>query len=296
MIQNNSIYHYGIGHLDGGHSGRYPWGSGKKPKQLHPENWAKIRRTDRYRYSKKQKDHRLKEGETLNTLSFDENRTKNTDMFFAAYTKTDKHHYRAYFAKSKAPKPILDENGNVISHEAEYKFQIKNKLTKSLNVAGEDSGVKVFQALYKKDAYFRRFINDPKNLGSMLHNRMNFRAYREAGKALENIRRDPKNVSDKDLRLVYRLFNYAIPNDGNGNEKVGEVVKRQRAKFFNELKNQGYSGVLDTNDTLYGGYHADAAVIVFDVEPLIREEVKRLTSFDSTYSKLVYSGRKLLGI
>lgn len=25
--------HYGKGHLDGGHSGRYPWGSGKNPKQ-----------------------------------------------------------------------------------------------------------------------------------------------------------------------------------------------------------------------------------------------------------------------
>jgi vacuolar-type H+-ATPase subunit H len=24
------LYHYGVGHKDGGHSGRYPWGSGKK--------------------------------------------------------------------------------------------------------------------------------------------------------------------------------------------------------------------------------------------------------------------------
>lgn len=27
------LQHYGVGHEDGGHSGRYPWGSGKKPKQ-----------------------------------------------------------------------------------------------------------------------------------------------------------------------------------------------------------------------------------------------------------------------
>ena len=29
------LQHYGKGHLDGGHSGRYPWGSGKRPKQDH---------------------------------------------------------------------------------------------------------------------------------------------------------------------------------------------------------------------------------------------------------------------
>ncbi len=27
------IMHYGVGHDKGGHSGRYPWGSGKNPKQ-----------------------------------------------------------------------------------------------------------------------------------------------------------------------------------------------------------------------------------------------------------------------
>jgi hypothetical protein len=27
---SNEIYHYGVGHKDGGHSSRYPWGSGKE--------------------------------------------------------------------------------------------------------------------------------------------------------------------------------------------------------------------------------------------------------------------------
>lgn len=29
----DSLMHYGVGHLDGGHSGRYPWGSGDNPEQ-----------------------------------------------------------------------------------------------------------------------------------------------------------------------------------------------------------------------------------------------------------------------
>lgn len=35
LIINNYIAHYGVGHLDNGHSGRWPWGSGKKPFQNH---------------------------------------------------------------------------------------------------------------------------------------------------------------------------------------------------------------------------------------------------------------------
>ena len=41
----SEIYHYGKGHLDGGHSGRYPWGSGENPKQRivdTPEKRARL--------------------------------------------------------------------------------------------------------------------------------------------------------------------------------------------------------------------------------------------------------------
>ena len=41
----SEIYHYGKGHLDGGHSGRYPWGSGENPKQRivdTPEKKARL--------------------------------------------------------------------------------------------------------------------------------------------------------------------------------------------------------------------------------------------------------------
>lgn len=37
------LYHFGRGHLDGGHSGRYPWGSGKEPYQ-HADEFLKAYR------------------------------------------------------------------------------------------------------------------------------------------------------------------------------------------------------------------------------------------------------------
>lgn len=33
IINGEELLHYGVGHLDGGHSGRYPWGSGENPEQ-----------------------------------------------------------------------------------------------------------------------------------------------------------------------------------------------------------------------------------------------------------------------
>ena len=33
LFSEDYLAHYGVGHLQGGHSGRYPWGSGKRPKQ-----------------------------------------------------------------------------------------------------------------------------------------------------------------------------------------------------------------------------------------------------------------------
>ena len=42
-FSDNSLKHYGRGHLDGGHSGRYPWGSGTMPFQHGSEFLAKFR-------------------------------------------------------------------------------------------------------------------------------------------------------------------------------------------------------------------------------------------------------------
>lgn len=38
------LCHYGVGHNQGGHSGRYPWGSGKSPKQDLKESNRSIQK------------------------------------------------------------------------------------------------------------------------------------------------------------------------------------------------------------------------------------------------------------
>lgn len=49
------LVHYGVGHDQGGHSGRYPWGSGDKPKQglkqrIQRRRTTRIARKDAKRY------------------------------------------------------------------------------------------------------------------------------------------------------------------------------------------------------------------------------------------------------
>lgn len=92
------------------------------------------------------------------------------------------------------------------------------------------------------------------------------------------------------------MFNYALPADGGGNARVGKDVATQRAKFFNELKKNGYGAVLDTNDAIYGGFKASSPVIVFDMEQVIPKDIKETTVRDKRISGLVTIGRKVAGI
>jgi hypothetical protein len=36
------LEHYGVGHLNGGHSGRYPWGSGKDGFQRYFDPYTRV--------------------------------------------------------------------------------------------------------------------------------------------------------------------------------------------------------------------------------------------------------------
>lgn len=63
---NDILMHYGVGHLDGGHSGRYPWGSGDQPYQRSNEFAA-------YYNEMKQKgmsDEEIRQGMGMSTTEF----------------------------------------------------------------------------------------------------------------------------------------------------------------------------------------------------------------------------------
>ena len=260
------------------------------------EPQRKIREFTKKRYVKKHVDTTIERGTTIKTLSYDANRTKGVDMFYATYKNLDVMQYRSLFNK-KVPVPVYDENGKEIGSDMCYKFSIQNKACRDMKIASEDSGAKAFSDLYENNRDFYNFVTDEHRMEAAFDSsKYKFKGYREAQQALSRIRQDGYTPTENDLRLVYRMYNYIIPSDGHGNAALGTDVSRQRARFFKELQDSGYSGVLDTNDALYGGFKADAPIIVFDMSSVVYSDARRLKTTDKAVADAALLGRKILGI
>lgn len=244
-------------------------------------------------YNKKHFDEVLRADKTvLSTLSYDQNRTKNTDMFYATHDRFDKHQYNALFNK-KAPRTLYDENGNYVGIDWHMKYRIDNALRKNIKVASEDSGSEIFRNLYKKDRDFYNFVTDKERMQSyFVKDKYKFKGYRETRDVLNRMKDKSYTPSAEDLQKVYRMFNYVIPYDGQGNVRNGNDMYKQRVKFFNACKQAGYGAVLDTNDAIYGGFKAKSPVIVFDMKQIIPKDVYQTKIVDQKFSQLMLAGRK----
>lgn len=291
------LAHHGILNQKWGvrHGPPYPLGGG----DYSPSQRRAIRDKRKFGnsiYNKRHFDEVLKANKTtLSTLSYDRDRTKNTDMFYATHNVLDKHQYNALFNRP-IPRTVYDENGNPISTGNFMKYRIDNSLKKDIKVASEDSGAEVFRELFKKDRDFYNFVMDEDRMQSyFVSDKYKFKGYREVRQVLEKMKQGDYTPTADELQIVYRMFNYVIPYDGAGDARKGKDVTTQRTKFFNACKEAGYGAVLDTNDAIYGGFKAKSPVIVFDMEQVVPKDVYQTKMIDQTFSDLVLVGRKLLG-
>lgn len=291
------LMHHGIlGQQWGKRNGPpYPLKGGSYSETEKKKIFKARRKSPNSIYNKKHFDETLKKGTVLSTLSYDKNRTKDADMFYAAHKTLDKHQYNAAFNK-KIPQPIYDENGNNIGTGNFYKFRINNIATSDIKVASEDSGIKAFEELYKRDRDFYNFVTDPERMQShFVDSKYHFKGYRQSRKALNKIR-ESDDIKESDVATLYRMFNYVIPSDAGGNQRMAKDVAKQRAKLFAELKKAGYGALLDTNDAIYGGFKATSPVIVFDTSNIALKNAERVTTGSKQFSILVLAGRKAIGV
>jgi len=291
------LSHHGILNQKWGvrHGPPYPLGGG----DYSPSQRRAIRnkrKAGNSIYNKRHFDEVLKADKTtLSTLSYDRDRTKNTDMFYATHNVLDKHQYNALFNRP-IPRTVYDENGNPIGTGNFMKYRIDNSLKKDIKVASEDSGAEVFRELFKKDRDFYNFVMDEDRMQSyFVSDKYKFKGYREVRQVLEKMKQGDYTPTADELQIVYRMFNYVIPYDGAGDARKGKDVTTQRTKFFNACKEAGYGAVLDTNDAIYGGFKAKSPVIVFDMEQVVPKDVYQTKMIDQKFSDLVLVGRKLLG-
>lgn len=292
----NKLQHHGIlGQEWGVRNGPpYPLKGGDYSKQEQKEIFEEREKNKNSIYNKKHFDQVVSTNDTLLTLSHDKERTKNTDMFYAAYKPIDKLKYTAYFNNPK-PRVLYNEKGQKIGTGVCFKYRINNKVKDEMKVASEDSGANAFKSLYEKDRDFYNYVTDENRMqAAFVKSKYKYEGFREARDALEKIRNGDR-PSEEDLNKVYRMYNYTIPFDGKGNERAKNDSVRQRAKFFNELKKDGYGAVLDTNDAIYNNFKASSPVIVFDIDGIVPESVKNTRLSTIIGSSIAYSGRKIFG-
>ena len=237
------------------------------------------KREGRKEKRKRHQDTIVKAGTKFQTLSVDPNRTKGADMYYAAYDKRDVHEYNALFNKAME-QPIYDANGNIVGSEKVHKFRITNIPKRDIKVASETSSAESFTELYNKDRDFYNYVTDEKRMQSLFdEKRYRFKGYRESRDVLDKIRNDPDYVPTKsDLQVVYRMFNYTIPN-------LDADTVKQRNKLFNKMKERGYDAILGTNDALYGGFKAENPVIVINQEASLDPTVMRTKASDVAVSR-----------
>lgn len=297
MYQNILVHHGILGQKWGSRNGPpYPL-SGGRYTVTEKRKIYRVRHKKNSIYNKKHFDTILNKDKTvLTTLSYDKNRTRNTDMFYAAHTKLDKHQYNALFNR-KISTPIYDQEGNDIGTGESYKFKINNRIAGDMKVASEDSAAKAFLKLYIEDRDFYNFVTDNSRMIShFVEDKYKFKGYREAKETLDKLKKPNYTPTDTDIQTIYRMFNYVLPSDAGGHQKAANDVRTQRAKFFDILKQDGYGAVLDTNDAIYGGFKTTSPVIVFDMNQVIPDDVKSTSAKDKMVSTWALAGRKVFGI
>lgn len=290
LVRSDELCHYGIrGQKWGVQNGPpYPLKGGDYSPAEKREMYKK-KKSPNSTYNKRHFDSTLSAKDTkLSTLSYNKHRTENTDMFFAATNFWDKHQYDLLF-NNATPKAITDENGKSLGSPFYCKFRIDNKLASDMKVASEDSGADAFGSLFKSNRDFYNFVTDDNRMSSYFtKSKYKFKGYREARDSLDKAKRH-EELTEDDIKKIYRMFNYCIPYDGQGNAKAGTDMLRQRAKFFSECKKRGYGAVLDINDAIYGSFKARQPVIVFDMDNVVPDKVKRTVITEKMLSSVVYS-------
>ena len=205
------------------------------------------------KYAKEFVGQTLKAGTKFHTITGNENKSMDK-TFYAAHKTKDRIIYKGLYGNQIARNPFNSANGV---------FDVTTKATKAMKVPSRRDAAKVFSDLYKSDPDFKRAFES---------NVSTFNAQIGLGDKQRRVfKTASKAMSDKELlKEGYDAFNIGLVNHSPGAASANQ-------KFYDKLKSLGYNAVLDVNDSKYSGFKANAPVIVFDTESVVKESVKKLT-------------------
>ena len=144
------LYHHGILGQKWGQKNGPPYPLGGGDYSVTEQNKIyKARKNRNSIYNKKHFDKVIdsKHG-TLTTLSYDKNRTKDADMFYAAYTTTDKHQYNAMLGRSHKLSTTMMEMRSV--QAAFTSIVLTTNLVTTLKLQVKIAGQRLFRIFTEK--------------------------------------------------------------------------------------------------------------------------------------------------
>ncbi len=193
------------------------------------------------KYGRQYVDITLRSGRMLQTLANESDRISMGDSFYAAINKRDKMIYKGRHGQV----------AEFVANRGSYRKNITTKVQEKLKIASPNNSKKVFDSLFSKDDEFRKQVTELAKY------------YKGWEGAQDILKGQPSSKS-------YDVFNVLMANHG-------EVYDAPKKKFFEALKQAGYSGLIDVNDRSYSGFNAKAPAIIFDKSKVSVDSIKQLT-------------------
>lgn len=193
--------------------------------------------------------------------------------FYATYKKDDVDKYAGLFGKN------LSDRAKHEGADTPDIHQLRIKNVDKLKVPSEQNAAHIVGNLMSEpefNADLRESITDSKSKMLRPQQQMMFNT---ALKSMDRYDRGEK-LTERDEANIYKAFNLTLVNH---NDK--EI--RAQNRFYDELKQNGYSAILDVNDASFSSYHAKSPVIIFDTDKVQLQSVTRMDSdrVDKLYTR-----------
>lgn len=191
-------------------------------------------------------DRVLSKGLNLGRISTNDDKSVK-DAFYAFANRSDERRYTGLYGKT------LSDRGNTV-------FKKSIIVGDNIKVASRDSAKKVLADLYKNDVNYRDDVKSSIGVYTMLMGKQGDLA-RKAYRDLER---------GKITNSVYDAVNMSLVN------RMNDKAIRASSRYYEALKNAGYSAIKDVNDSKYSGYYSKNPLIIFDNSKVNVTEVKKI--------------------
>lgn len=205
--------------------------------------------------------HRIQAGKT-----FDD-----SHAFYATYKSYDTLKYRGLFGKNLQRRADKLGYGNVPIVSVSLKTKDK------LSVPSDDDCRKITGYLLKDEAYRNNYVKSIENARDIMKRPQQHAVF---NRALSDVQKGKYNTKN-----VYDALNISLTNHKAHDNAIADA-------FYETLKRNGYSALVDVNDKKYSSYHAKEPLIIFDTDAVTLQAVSDLKPKDVAALNVVFNAER----